>query len=434
MALGGGTFTTQTKPLPGAYINFVSAKSASAGLRGRGVATMPLMLDWAPADVFEVTQDDFAKNALQIFGYEYSSDKLKNLRELFRHASVLYAYNLQTGGVKASGALATAANAGTRGNDLKYVVAVNVDDEDLFDVTLFLGTTEVDKQTVATAADLKDNEFVVWKDSATLEATAGTALTGGTNGSVTGTGYDAYLKAIEQYSFNVMGIPTTDATTLNTVTSFVKRMRDDNGVKFQVVMYNHAADYEGVISVANAVKDTGADAASLVYWVTGAEAGCAVQDSLMNTIYDGEYTVDTTYTQTALKKALDAGEFIMHRVGNSVRVLEDINSLVTYTTDKGEVFADNKTVRVCDQLGNDIATLFNEKYIGKIPNNQSGRVSFWNEVVDLHNTLAQLGVIEDFTSDDITIEQGTNKNDVVVTDSILVTGTMERLYMTVKVA
>lgn len=423
-----------TKPLPGAYINFVSAKAASAGLSGRGVATMPLVLDWAPDGVFEVTQDDFAKNALQIFGYEYSSDKLKNLRELFRHASVLYAYNLQTGGAKATSALATAVNAGARGNDLKYAVAGNVDDTSMYDVTLYLDTTEVDKQTVATAADLKDNEFIVWKDDADLAATAGTALTGGTNGSSTGTSYDAYLKAIEEYSFNVMGIPTTDASTLGTVASFVRRMRDDNGVKFQVVAYNYAADYEGVISVANAVKDSDADASSLVYWVTGAEAGCAVQDSLMNTVYDGEYTVDTAYTQTALKKALDAGKFIMHRVGNSVRVLEDINTLVTYTTDKGEVFADNKTIRVCDQLGNDIATLFNEKYIGKIPNNQSGRVSFWNEVVDLHNTLAQLGVIEDFEAEDITIEQGANKNDVVVTDSIRVTGTMERLYMTVKVA
>lgn len=29
MALGGGTFTSQNKELPGAYINFVSAASAS---------------------------------------------------------------------------------------------------------------------------------------------------------------------------------------------------------------------------------------------------------------------------------------------------------------------------------------------------------------------------------------------------------------------
>ena len=40
MALGGGTFVTQNKTLPGAYINFVSA-AASATLSDRGIATMP---------------------------------------------------------------------------------------------------------------------------------------------------------------------------------------------------------------------------------------------------------------------------------------------------------------------------------------------------------------------------------------------------------
>ena len=46
MALGGGSFITQNKELPGAYINFVSAASASAQLSDRGIVTMPLELDW----------------------------------------------------------------------------------------------------------------------------------------------------------------------------------------------------------------------------------------------------------------------------------------------------------------------------------------------------------------------------------------------------
>ena len=46
MALGGGSFITQNKVLPGAYINFVSVASASATLSDRGVVTMPLELDW----------------------------------------------------------------------------------------------------------------------------------------------------------------------------------------------------------------------------------------------------------------------------------------------------------------------------------------------------------------------------------------------------
>ena len=60
MALGGGSFITQNKVLPGAYINFVSVASASATLSDRGVVTMPLELDWGvEGQIFEVTVADF---------------------------------------------------------------------------------------------------------------------------------------------------------------------------------------------------------------------------------------------------------------------------------------------------------------------------------------------------------------------------------------
>lgn len=48
MALGGGTFTTMNKILPGTYINFVSAPRASAALSDRGIAAMPAEFDWGP--------------------------------------------------------------------------------------------------------------------------------------------------------------------------------------------------------------------------------------------------------------------------------------------------------------------------------------------------------------------------------------------------
>lgn len=431
MALGGGTFTAQNKGLPGAYINFVSVKSAGNSLSDRGVATMPLSLDWAPGGVFEVSQNDFYKNSKAIFGYDYTADAMKPLRELFRNVTTLYAYNLQGGGKKATSALATAKCAGKRGNDLSYSVAKNTDDTSLFDVELYLDSTCVDSQTVATVADLVDNDFVTWSDSATLEETVSVKLTGGANAEATGESYASYLNAIESYTFNVMGIATTDESTKKMAANFVKRMRTDYGVKFQLVLFQYAADYEGVISVDNTTSE---EDAGLVYWVTGAEAGCKVENSLMNTEYDGEYTVNTSYTQNALEKALKAGKFVLHSVNGVAKVLRDINTLVTYTDAKGKVFADNKTVRVCDQIGNDIASLFATKYIGKIPNDNAGRISLWNDVVDLHNTLSTLRAIENFDSDDITIEQGDSKNSVVITDSITVTGTMEQLYMTVRVA
>lgn len=66
MALGGGNFITQNKVLPGTYINFISVKSADSNLSDRGIATMPLEIDWGIEDsIFEVTNEDLQKNSVK---------------------------------------------------------------------------------------------------------------------------------------------------------------------------------------------------------------------------------------------------------------------------------------------------------------------------------------------------------------------------------
>ena len=70
----------------------------------------------------------------------------------------------------------------------------------------------------------------------------------------------------------------------------------------------------------------------------------------------------------------------MHKVGENVRVLVDINSLVTLTEQKGDVFKDNQTIRVIDYIADNISSIFNEKYVGKVPNDDAGRISLKNDI------------------------------------------------------
>lgn len=267
-----------------------------------------------------------------------------------------------------------------------------------------------------------------------MEATPGVPLTGGTNAEITGKNHQDYLDAIESYTFNTMGVDTTDNTIQNLYVSFVKRMRDEVGVKFQLVLYNKKADYMGVINVKNTVNDEGASPASLVYWVTGASAGCEVNKSNQNKVYNGEFIVNTKYTQTELTKAIKQGEFTFHKVGDDARVLDDINSFVNVTDDQGDVFCDNQVVRVCDQIGNDIAVMFNTRFLGTTPNDKAGRTSLWACIVKHHQQLQDVRAIEDFEDDDIVVEQGDSKKAVVVSDAVTVTVAMGKLYMTVTVA
>lgn len=428
MALGGGTFVVQDKILPGSYINVISAASASAELSDRGIVAVPLALKWGQEGaVITVEKGDFQKNCFKLFGYSYTDDEMKPLREIFMNATKVFVYRLGTG-TKAQNTYATAKHAGTRGNDIKIVISTNVDDATKSDVKTYVGSQLVDSQTVPTAGKttaLADNDFVVWKDDVVLSNTAGTPLTGGANATITGSDHSTALGALEAYAFNVLICDSTDETTKGLYSNFTKRMRDEIGIKFQCVVHKYTTpDYEGVVSVENN------DTPELVYWVGGALAGCAINKSLTNRQYNGEYTVDVDYTQTELEDALLAGKFIFHAVGDSVRVLEDINCLVTTTADKGDVFKNNQTIRVIDQIANDIATLFNTKYLGVVPNDASGRISLWADIVKHHEQLQTIRAIENFSDSDVSVTQGNTKKSVVVNDVVTIANTMTQLYMT----
>lgn len=84
-----------------------------------------------------------------------------------------------------------------------------------------LGTKEVDKQIVKTASELVANEFVSFK-ATTLTVTAGTALAGGTNGTVSSTAHQDFLNKLESYSFNAVGCLSKDTSITGLYVQYAK--------------------------------------------------------------------------------------------------------------------------------------------------------------------------------------------------------------------
>lgn len=435
MSLGGGTFITTNKVLPGSYINFVSASRASANLSDRGTVALPMVLDWGEAGkIFTVTQEDFQKKSMAIFGYDYTAEELKPIREVFANAIKVHFYRLNSDAEKATGGIATAKFGGVRGNALQYVITANVDDSSKFDVKLYFGTTLVSEQIGLTdATELKDNDYVVWNKEGSLTVET-IALSSGTNGSeITGSQHQAALDKLESYSFNILCCPSADETVKSLYVAYTKRLRDQVGVKFQTVMHkNSSADYEGIISVENDTTTT--NKFELVYWLAGAEAGCAVNKSCTNKVYNGEYEVEVGYTQSELEAGINAGKLLFHQVEDEIRVLTDINTFTTFTDEKNVDFSKNQVIRVLDQIGNDIAALFNKKYVGLTPNDNNGRIALWNDIVTHHKQLETIRAIQDFNPDEVVVSAvASDKTGVSVSDYVTPTVAMEKLYMTVVV-
>ena len=240
------------------------------------------------------------------------------------------------------------------------------------------------------------------------------------------------INALEPYDFNILCAYTGGAEDITQYITSIKSWRDDMGKKCQLVVYNATTpNHEGVINLVSTVSDDGAPAYALVAWLAGAEAGCEINESCTNMLYNGEYTVVCNKTQTQLEQCINNGQIAFHLVYGDVRLLEDITSLTETSADKGQDFKSNQTIRVIDQIANDIAKLFNTKYLGRIPNNASGRVSLWADIVAHHRQLEELQAIENFDSSLLTVEQGNTKKSVVVNDCVTVTNAMAQLYMTV---
>lgn len=424
--LGGGNFTTQNKVLPGAYVNIVSANSVSSNMGERGYVAMALPLPWGvDGAIFTVTASAFRKNALQIFGFEYDSEEAKGLRDLFKNITTLFCYKLMNGGAKASNSISEAKYKGSFGTQISTEIVVGTA-QGTYDVNVYVGTSLAYSKTVSSVAELKaeDNPWVTWTID-TLAETAKTSLSGNDldGADATVTQHTEFLTAAEAYTFNAMGCVSNEDAIKELYIQACKDARDNSGIKYQLVVFNKAADYEGVVNVKNSLD--------AVWWTTGAVAGCPVNSSNTNKTYDGEFVIPADYSKAELELAIESGEFVFHRVADEIRVLEDINSLKTTSATKGEDFKSNQTIRVVDQIAMDIAKIFNSKYLGKIPNDKAGRISLWSDIVNHHQELQNIRAIEDFSADDVVIEQGDTKKSVVVTDSITVVNAMSQLYMSV---
>ena len=79
-----------------------------------------------------------------------------------------------------------------------------------------------------------------------------------------------------------------------------------------------------------------------------------------------------------------------------------------------------------------IAVLFNERYVGVVPNDASGRSTLWGDITHYIGELEKIRAVENFNPDTVTCEQGDRKKAVLVTvNGLNVVNAMAQLYMSV---
>ena len=445
--MAGGTWTSQNKVRPGVYIRFQSVGGLGLTVGERGTVTICEPMSWGP--VGQVMTVEAGANMVPFTGYDLTAPQNRFLNEIFKGTNrssgpskVLLYRPAASSSAQAAATISpltvTARYPGARGNSISVAVTALTDPEGSFLVSTAVDGDIVDQQTAETVEELTDNDWVTFSGTGALAANTGTALTGGTDGTVQSAAYSTYLSAIEPYKFDVMIYDGSDTTVQDAMVSFIKRMAEDAGVYAQLVASGLTnPDSQYVINVASGVTlsdGTALTAAQTTWWVGGATAGARYNQDLTYANYPGAVDVSPLMTNSQYEAAIQAGQFVLWADDGQARVEYDINSLVTYTPDVGKVFHYNRTMRTISTIANDVYRQFSDGFIGVVNNNEDGRMQFKAAIVGYMLDIQANQGIQNFTADDVEVLSGEDVDAILVNVAIQVVGSANKIYVTIQVS
>ena len=444
----GGTWNgVQNKVLPGVYIDFTSDRGLGLTVSSRGTVAIAEAMSWGP--VGTVQEIESGADMTAYTGYPITAAQNRFLNEMLKGTNrtaapnkiLLYRLN-GTGGTAATvttGTLtATAKYPGVRGNNITIVITELTEPEDNFTVDTVVDGRIVDSQMAATANTLTANDWVTFSGTGALTSTVGAPLTSGVDPVAAATNYTDFLTAIEPYKFDVLIYDGTDSTVRDAMTAFIKRIAEENGVYAQLVASGLTnPDSRFVVNVASGVTlsdGTALTPQQVTWWAGGALAGAQYNESLTYATYPDAVDVSTKLTNSQMEQAITGGQFILFADNNVVKVVQDINSLVTYTTDITEPYHKNRVMRLLNTIANDLQTQFSDNYIGVVNNNDDGRMMFKKAIVGYLLDLQQNGGIQNFDSEnDVEVLAGEDIDAIVVNIGLYVVDSVEKIYVRITV-
>lgn len=422
------------KVRPGVYVNVTGSKPLAHEIGARGVVVMPLSLSWGMEHNF--TSIGSLEELTARLSFPANDTEVIAVKETLKNASKVLVYRVN-GGTKAKATIndelvAEALYGGSRGKD----ISVTITGTGPYIVRTHLNGKEIDVQQIMVATEFVPNSLIRLAGTGNLTAVT-VNLTGGTETVASQEDYEGFLDACKLVDYQVISYTGTDNSIKGMCADFVKQQRE-LGTMIQCVFAAETNVYnsESVIAVKNGVylsDGTLLSASIASAWVAGATAGASVSES--NTFKQYVDAVDITgkLTNMQVEDAINNGLFVFTSRRNRVVAEYDINTLVSYSTEKPKDFRKNKVIRVLDTVRQDIVSIYEGNYVGKIQNNQAGRNLLKGSLVEYLEMLVVQGAIESFEPADILITQGSEKDTVVIRCAVIPTDTVDKIYVTVEV-
>jgi len=406
-----GVFTIGEKKVrPGVYTRYENAGGVSLAGAVNGIGAVVIRANWGPLN--KLVELDSPSAAASIFGTELTVDAIT---EMFNGGcSKVKAVRAGSGGTAATITLKDSASADVVKITAKYVgnrpfnvtIRDSLLNDDKRECIIYSGTTEFEKVEFAkgstgsgepaalVAAFANSQNFTAEKladGSKLLTAVAQSAMTAGTNPTVTNAEYSAALNVLEASKWNVLCVDTEDTAVHALVQSFIQRIylagatpmaciAETKDVELDTRM-NHAAAFndEKIVYVLNPAYDASGnlyDGYKLAARIGGMIAAVAANTSLTHTVVNGFVSLAEALTNSQIEKALQKGCLVLTvNASDQIWIESAINTLVTPNGNQDEGWKKIRRTKTRFELIERVVAT-TDPLIGKINNDSDGRATF----------------------------------------------------------
>lgn len=196
------------------------------------------------------------------------------------------------------------------------------------------------------------------------------------------------LKKLAGIKWNYLCAPTATTQEQQDLASWIKSQRNNKRKTFKAVLANQAADHEGIINFCTGnIKvqtDTDSEGNPVYTTYTALQYTARIAGILAGLALDRSATyfklteVESVEQYEDIDTLIDHGQLLLfdEQDGDGVKIARACNSLVTFTTDKGEDFRFIKIIEAVDMITDDIRDTFKKYYVGKVINDYDHKMLF----------------------------------------------------------
>lgn len=196
------------------------------------------------------------------------------------------------------------------------------------------------------------------------------------------------LKILASIKWNWLCAPTATTQEQQDLASWIKTQRTNKRKTFKAVLSDQAADNEGIVNFCtNNIKvqtDTDSSGKAVYTTYTALQYTARIAGILAGLALDRSATyyrlteVESVEVYEDIDTLIDKGELLLldEQDGDGVKIARACNSLVTFTTDKGEDYRYIKIIEALDMMTDDIRDTFKKYYVGKYINDYDHKMLF----------------------------------------------------------